>query len=299
MDQQQISDLAQQLASQFAAMRPQRNQQASTATTNPAVNSGQPKTPSEADIAQLANRLGSLLHQEAGISSSVATQEAAADPFASVSDPSIYEKEFVDKFLRVNTAVLAYEDRQLLDQAYEQIPVDKFYEDIEVMAKEHPDDSTDDIVIRRLLHWFKNDYFVWVNEPPCVSCQGKTVFAGGIAPTDQERQDGAGFVETYRCTQSSEEVVDVTRRYTVEYDEVVVQRRRSIREPVLARFLHRLSESNLGRLGLDQTEIQAIKQRQVLEMDELLGKTGDNRSIETKDRESGSDEWARARGERR
>ncbi|KAG0365969.1 peptide-N4-(N-acetyl-beta- glucosaminyl)asparagine amidase [Gamsiella multidivaricata] len=171
MDQQQISDLAQQLASQFAAMRPQRNQQASTATTNPAVNSGQPKTPSEADIAQLANRLGSLLHQEAGISSSVATQEAAADPFASVSDPSIYEKEFVDKFLRVNTAVLAYEDRQLLDQAYEQIPVDKFYEDIEVMAKEHPDDSTDDIVIRRLLHWFKNDYFVWVNEPPCVSCQ--------------------------------------------------------------------------------------------------------------------------------
>ncbi|KAG0311330.1 hypothetical protein BGZ97_011923 [Linnemannia gamsii] len=85
-----------------------------------------------------------------------------------------------------------------------------------------------------------------------------------------------------------EEVVDVTRRYTVEYDSVVVKRRRSIREPVFAKVLHHLSESNLSQLGLKPDEVLDIRKRQALELEDLLGKNGDTRAIETKDRQSGT-----------
>jgi len=31
--------------------------------------------------------------------------------------------------------------------------------------------------LRRLLHWFKNDYFTWVNELPCETCQVRELHA--------------------------------------------------------------------------------------------------------------------------
>lgn len=52
------------------------------------------------------------------------------------------------------------------DRALEVIPVHRLYEE----AAEKEDEPLDDEVIRRLLHWFKNDFFTWVNQPPCDSC---------------------------------------------------------------------------------------------------------------------------------
>jgi len=43
----------------------------------------------------------------------------------------------------------------------------------------------------------------------------------------------------------------------------------------------------LARLGLAQKEVLAIRQRQALEADELSGRSGDRRAIETQERESG------------
>ncbi|KAG0311486.1 peptide-N4-(N-acetyl-beta- glucosaminyl)asparagine amidase [Dissophora globulifera] len=423
MNQREIDTLAQQLASQFSAMRQQQRRTSpgavttttsatvaatatATVTTDVAEDTG-----SGSSIDNLTRQLGDLRELSVDTttldSSTAHPQESEGltsplvDPYATVPDPSIYEKEFADTYLRVNASVLRFEDLQLLDLACEQIPMERLYEEAEVMREDYPDDSVGDIVIRRLLHWFKNEYFTWVNEPPCASCQAKTVAVGTVAPTAQEMQDGAGVVEAYQCTQScstttrfpryggmstilfktrrgrcgewancftvfcraigyqaryvhdttdhvwtevwsqhkkrwihcdaceaaydqpllystgwgkslsycvafsgklkgrSEEVVDVTRRYTIEYDTSVLKRRRSIRELVLAKFLHRMSESNLARLSLDPTELQAVRQRQGLEMDALLGRNGDTRAIETQDRESGSDEWTKARGERR
>ncbi|KAF8953839.1 peptide-N4-(N-acetyl-beta- glucosaminyl)asparagine amidase [Entomortierella lignicola] len=324
MNPQEIQNLAQQLTSQFIELRQQRVIRQETANrpisqvAEDAVNHEIPSNNN--NVEELASQLGGLMGQTSGEPPGAECQ-TAQDIYVSVPDPSIYEKEFTDTYLRVNESVLRYEDTQLLELACEQIPLDKLFEEAESMAKEYPDDSTDDIVIRRLLNWFKKDYFTWVNEPPCDSCQAKTTCTGHVAPTAQERQDGAGVVEVYKCTQScnattrfprygsvpkilfktrrgrcgewanvierAEEVVDVTRRYTVDYDTTVLKRRRSIREPVLAKFLHRLSESNLARLKLDTAEIQSIRQRQALEADELSGKKGDNRVISTQDRESG------------
>ncbi|KAG0259091.1 peptide-N4-(N-acetyl-beta- glucosaminyl)asparagine amidase [Mortierella polycephala] len=269
-DTQKMQELAQELARQFTASM--RLQQSSTSgqhsgAIQPAnANAAPTSAETDAKIAEMAKQLGSLLNNTAAQpgpsqETPVVTASKAQgdqDPFASVPEPSIFEMSFASTFARVNASVLAYENRELLDMAIDQMPIARFFEEAEAMAKEYPDDSIDDVVIRRLLHWFKNEYFTWVNAPPCVNCQGGTVGIGGVTPTAQESQDGAGVVETYRCTQTCsvitrfpryggmskvlfktrrglEEVVDVTRRYTVDYDTVVSKGRRSIREPVLAK----------------------------------------------------------------
>ncbi|KAF9102093.1 hypothetical protein BGX27_011180 [Mortierella sp. AM989] len=390
MDPQQIRNLAEQLSTQFVAMRQQRvNHQESSlgshanpsntnVATNQSFNQGTneaiQRASSENSIVELATQLGGLMDQRNDTLSQAEVQTVLpTDKYASVPDPSIFEKEFTDVFHRVNASVLGYEDTQLLETACEQLPIDKLFEEAESMAKEFPDDNTDDIVIR----------------------YAKTTAIGHVAPTAQERQDGAGVVEIYKCTQScevttrfpryggmskilfttrrgrcgewancftvccralgyrarfvhdttdhvwtevwsehkqrwihcdaceaaydqpllyttgwgkslsyciafsAEDVVDVTKRYTTDYDATVLKRRRSIREPVLAKFLHGLSESNLARLKLDSADTQALRQRQALEADELSCKKGDTRAIPTQDRQSGSDEWTKARGERR
>jgi hypothetical protein len=53
--------------------------------------------------------------------------------------------------------------------------------------------------LRRLLQWFKYDYFKWVNEPPCVQCGGSTTALGGAHPNPAEAAGGAAVVEIYRC----------------------------------------------------------------------------------------------------
>ncbi|KAF8940626.1 hypothetical protein BGZ47_007683 [Haplosporangium gracile] len=413
---QQIQDLAQQLARQFVTMRQQR-----TNRTTPSQSTDGSANARANDITHLASQLGSLMNaretaknastqEEIGSSTTTSTSTPTAAPatgttevtgsathdFDSIPDPSIYEADFVNVFKGINASVLRFEDRELLDLASDQMPIGQFFEEAEAMADEFPEDNLDDIVIRRLLHWFKNEFFTWVNQPPCTRCESSTTSIGGVAPTAQERQQGAGVVETYKCTApdchqitrfpryggmskvlfetrrgrcgewancfticcralgykarfvhdttdhvwtevwsehkqrwihcdsceaaydqpllyttgwgktlsycvsfSAEEVVDVTRRYTIDYDSVVVKRRRSIREPVFAKVLHCLSESNLSQLDLKPEETLAIRQRQELERDDLYSKNGDTRAIESKDRQSGSDEWTKARGERK
>jgi len=48
-----------------------------------------------------------------------------------------------------------------------------------------------------------------------------------------------------------------------------------------------LSEANLALSGLGPSDVQALRERQALERDDLLGKNGDSRAVETQDRESG------------
>lgn len=40
-----------------------------------------------------------------------------------------------------------------------------------------PNISLQDMLILELLQWFKEDFFTWVNTPPCDNCGGKTNFS--------------------------------------------------------------------------------------------------------------------------
>ncbi|KAF9149497.1 peptide-N4-(N-acetyl-beta- glucosaminyl)asparagine amidase [Linnemannia schmuckeri] len=311
-DPQQIQDLAQQLARQFVTMRQQR-----TNRTTPSQSTDGSANARASDITHLASQLGSLLNAREAVTNIFTREEngsstsstaapvtgttdvagLAAHDFDSIPDPSIYEADFVNVFKSINTSVLQFEDRELLDLASDQMPIGRFFEEAEAMADEFPDDNLDDIVIRRLLHWFKNEFFTWVNQPPCTRCESSTTSIGGVAPTAQERQQGAGVVETYKCTAPDCHQITRFPRYGG-MPKILFKTRRG-RCGEWANVLHRLSESNLSQLNLKPEEILAIRQRQELERDDLYSKNGDTRVIENQDRQSGSDEWTKARGERK
>ncbi|KAG0302973.1 hypothetical protein BGZ98_007079, partial [Dissophora globulifera] len=165
MNQREIDTLAQQLATQFSAMRQQQRRtspgpvttttsatDAATVTTNVAEDTGL-----RSSIDNLTRQLGDLRELSVDtttLDSSTAHPQQSegltsplVDPYATVPDPSIYEKEFTDTYLRVNASVLRFEDLQLLDLACEQIPMERLYEEAEVMREDYPDDSVGDIVI--------------------------------------------------------------------------------------------------------------------------------------------------------
>lgn len=52
----------------------------------------------------------------------------------------------------------------------ELIPLQRLYEE----ADDELGGSLEDKVIKRLLHWFKNDFFTWVNNAPCDYCSNVT-----------------------------------------------------------------------------------------------------------------------------
>lgn len=58
------------------------------------------------------------------------------------------------------------------------IPIHRLYEEAEraVENGDDPESSLDDQVIIRLLHWFKHDFFTWVNDPPCDYCGVRKLF---------------------------------------------------------------------------------------------------------------------------
>lgn len=116
-DKQEIQSIADQVARQFATMREQQQQRdrasASSSRSVPGPVAGSDRSPTEVSVTGLAKQLEALLVQGTP-ATEVQGNVAAVDPFASVPDPSIYERDFVNVFERVNRSVLAFEDPQLL-----------------------------------------------------------------------------------------------------------------------------------------------------------------------------------------
>ncbi|CAO3640923.1 unnamed protein product [Mucor hiemalis] len=71
-----------------------------------------------------------------------------------------------------------YEDHELQNKALDIIPLQRLYEEAEVELEDRGG-SLEDCVIRRLLHWFKNDFFTWVDNAPCDFCQSADTTSSG------------------------------------------------------------------------------------------------------------------------
>ena len=76
-----------------------------------------------------------------------------------------------------------------------------------------------DLLLLELKEWFKTDFFSWVDSPPCPSCGGPTQSCGMGVATAQEREDGAGRVEMYKCDKCRMENIRFAR-----WEEVVMVR---------------------------------------------------------------------------
>ncbi|OZJ06172.1 hypothetical protein BZG36_00999 [Bifiguratus adelaidae] len=246
--------------------------------------------------------------------------------------------------------VKRYEDRILLDKAMDYIPIDRLLDEAEEQCNNTHDLSLEDALVKRLMSWFKVDFFTWVDTLPCERCQSKTTVDGGLQPNREELTHGANRVEAHRaigvearlvidttdhiwteiyseqegrwihldCCEnafdkpllysqgwvksltyvvavSAEEVLDVTRRYVLDWP-VVLKRRRWISEKKLAEIIGQLNDNKLRKLSperrgvllkraeKEQIELQESENRQV-SLDELQG------------RQSGSLDWRTSREE--
>jgi len=149
----------------------------------------------------------------AGVSSPIA---GAAGPMAGPStagsstllmpDVLAREHEFHQKLLASIHHMKSYEDPEAQAAACAVMPVDAFKQRAKQKldkAKESdpglPDSLLRDLLLLEFKEWFKTDFFKWVDAPKCDRCGGDTTSQGIMAPTQQERFDGAARVEGYQC----------------------------------------------------------------------------------------------------
>ncbi|RUS20494.1 hypothetical protein BC937DRAFT_95063 [Endogone sp. FLAS-F59071] len=185
MDTNTIDFIAQDLTRKYIALRA-ANRRSPPSTSSGSSSSSSSSGPSTNDLARSLQRMLQVLPRTAALS--LQPQNLAE------------QKQFLNQLQTVNWEVAKYENRILLDKALDVIPITRLYEEAESNLHLHPDDLLDDVLIKRLLAWFKRDFFTWVNEPPCDYCKGKTMRIGMSGPTSEERRFGAGNVELYMCT---------------------------------------------------------------------------------------------------
>ncbi|KAF4040231.1 PUB domain-containing protein [Phytophthora infestans] len=94
----------------------------------------------------------------------------------------------------------SYENKQMQDEALKRIPVDTLHG--RARANKSPMPSYQDELVKQLLHWFKCEFFTWMNQPRCSSCShDKTRSVRTEGPnTVEERAGQASRVEVYMCS---------------------------------------------------------------------------------------------------
>ncbi|EDV26937.1 uncharacterized protein TRIADDRAFT_22754 [Trichoplax adhaerens] len=119
------------------------------------------------------------------------------------------EEAFYAKLETWSQQVMVYEQKDSQAKALSVIPVDDLrskaikLSEREIDGAAGPDQSDQiimDYLLLELLHWFKNNFFSWVDQPPCNSCGGQTSNIGNAPPTTDDLKWGASRVEAYKCT---------------------------------------------------------------------------------------------------
>ncbi|KAI8340153.1 hypothetical protein BC941DRAFT_419556 [Chlamydoabsidia padenii] len=115
--------------------------------------------------------------------------------------PSPSSHYFLREIKSNSDLVRSYEQPTLLEQAMEVIPLQDLYEKAETKCIDPDHQDLDDQIIQQLLHWFKHDFFHWVDEPLCELCLISTKQIGQAQTNAEDRRYGAGVVELYQCPQ--------------------------------------------------------------------------------------------------
>ncbi|KAL3674272.1 hypothetical protein V7S43_000227 [Phytophthora oleae] len=93
----------------------------------------------------------------------------------------------------------SYENKQMQEEALRRIPVEKLHE--RARANPSPMPLYQDELLKQLLHWFKREFFSWMNQPHCSKCnheKTRSVRTEG-ANTPEEIAGHASRVEVYQC----------------------------------------------------------------------------------------------------
>lgn len=132
------------------------------------------------------------------------TLEIVLEKAVRIYHPNQNDKAFLSRIQHSFHHTKQYSDAALQRAALEVIPV----ADLEKRANELKEKTAGavsyrDALLLELLHWYKSDFFKWVNAPDCAHCASgnqKMVMKGGTAPTAEERAGAAGHTELYECS---------------------------------------------------------------------------------------------------
>uniref|UniRef100_A0A4W2H5F8 Peptide-N(4)-(N-acetyl-beta-glucosaminyl)asparagine amidase n=1 Tax=Bos indicus x Bos taurus TaxID=30522 RepID=A0A4W2H5F8_BOBOX len=121
--------------------------------------------------------------------------------------PMVADNSVILKVLRSNIQhVLVYENLALQEKALACIPVQELKRrSQEKLSRARKLDkgtnvSEEDFLLLELLHWFKEEFFHWVNDIVCSKCGGQTKSRGeSLLPSEEELKWGANRVEDHYC----------------------------------------------------------------------------------------------------
>lgn len=93
----------------------------------------------------------------------------------------------------------SYENKHMQQEALRRIPVDLLHQRARANASPMP--AYQDELVMQLLHWFKREFFSWMNQPKCGICQHEKtqLVRNEGASTPEEKAGQASRVEVYQC----------------------------------------------------------------------------------------------------
>eukprot|EP00741_Cyanophora_paradoxa_P021066 tig00021332_g20334.t1 len=164
----------------------------------------------DTQVGKVAGRLGDLMLadlQQSHAAQAAAVRQAKAQLLGRQQEGN--KERFMQRLLGAVEMTKQYEDPAMQRKALEAIPRAELErradEAIAARAREgQAGRGRRDEIVCQLMHWFKHEYFRWVNSPPCDSCGGSNMERTGLAPpTPEERAGLAGHAETYLSSSSS------------------------------------------------------------------------------------------------
>uniref|UniRef100_K3WIA4 Transglutaminase-like domain-containing protein n=1 Tax=Globisporangium ultimum (strain ATCC 200006 / CBS 805.95 / DAOM BR144) TaxID=431595 RepID=K3WIA4_GLOUD len=109
------------------------------------------------------------------------------------------QHSMMSRLQSTHRSVLRYESKDMQSEALKHIPVEVLHE--RARANPSPMPAYQDELVMQLLHWFKREFFSWMNQPKCSACgHSNTTIVRTEPPSTPEEVSGeAGRVEVYRC----------------------------------------------------------------------------------------------------
>ncbi|SMN21196.1 similar to Saccharomyces cerevisiae YPL096W PNG1 Conserved peptide N-glycanase required for deglycosylation of misfolded glycoproteins during proteasome-dependent degradation [Maudiozyma saulgeensis] len=128
-------------------------------------------------------------------------QEGTDQRFITQMKSVISSNKFANEMARNSVRLChVYENPDWHSKVMDTLDIDLIYKNVDEMTRENEEQYTDNLV-KELLRYFKNDFFKWVNAPPCIKCQNidSRQFKRSDHPNNMESQYDCSGVEVYEC----------------------------------------------------------------------------------------------------
>jgi peptide-N4-(N-acetyl-beta-glucosaminyl)asparagine amidase len=80
------------------------------------------------------------------------------------------QQQFLQQIRHHAEHVRRYDDWELQEKCRSVIPIDRLHKEAREEMHKHNGLDFEDVVVKRLLQWFKHEFFQWVNQPKCSKC---------------------------------------------------------------------------------------------------------------------------------